>query len=397
MGDDNTNIAPAEAIKSAAISQICTATDRQMALFSRGRSVYAYNVKTKKLELLAGATRYFITGLYVSPSGTRIAAITEDHTAFLITLSKDGEKPGAPVELPKARYDSAWFKNEDALLLGDMSGQVFQLDLNKINSEDKLENVAEVVLGHYSVMTVIRHTPDGKYIITADRDEKIRVTDASEPCRIHTYCLGHRQFISYLEMVGGNRLCSGSGDGSIAVWDYESGELVKRVAVGKPDSVLQDNGYVDAIQPEYQKPDVLKCMASNGKYVAAATENSGAVYLYDLSSLKELARYTLSDHMVSSMVFVGDGDSLLCGDSAGGFTMLKFAGATATLKPCRPMDLLASAEDGAMLQSRLQEDMFEFTPRSISRYDMTTFRKRPLTSDQFSSKRVKGPGSRSDI
>lgn len=36
-------------------------------------------------------------------------------------------------------------------------------------------------------------SPDDKYIITADRDEKIRVSPLTSPHNIQSFCLGHQQ------------------------------------------------------------------------------------------------------------------------------------------------------------------------------------------------------------
>lgn len=36
-------------------------------------------------------------------------------------------------------------------------------------------------------------SPDDRYIISADRDEKIRVSRLGSPYNIQSFCLGHRQ------------------------------------------------------------------------------------------------------------------------------------------------------------------------------------------------------------
>lgn len=36
-------------------------------------------------------------------------------------------------------------------------------------------------------------SPDDRYIITADRDEKIRVSSRTSPYNIRSFCLGHQQ------------------------------------------------------------------------------------------------------------------------------------------------------------------------------------------------------------
>ena len=66
-------------------------------------------------------------------------------------------------------------------------------------------------------------SPDGKYVLTCDRDEKIRVTHYPNAYNIRGFCLGHTEFITGLSFVQGldkNILVSASGDGSIKIWDY---------------------------------------------------------------------------------------------------------------------------------------------------------------------------------
>ena len=51
----------------------------------------------------------------------------------------------------------------------------------------------QLVLGHASFLTAFLLTPDEKYIVTADRDEHIRVSWFPQGYTIETYCLGHEK------------------------------------------------------------------------------------------------------------------------------------------------------------------------------------------------------------
>lgn len=111
------------------------------------------------------------------------------------------------------RSTSLQFSNgEDELLLADKSGDVYSFSVAEPQMEGELQ------MGHLSMLlAVVRraHThssacrrtlrdvvvvsssqtmsPDGRYIITADRDEKIRVSHRTAPYNIHSFCLGHQQ------------------------------------------------------------------------------------------------------------------------------------------------------------------------------------------------------------
>lgn len=100
-----------------------------------------------------------------------------------------------------------------------------------------------VPLGHYSTIVDILVCPnptlkDRNVIVTADRDEKIRVSQWPEAYEILCYCLGHKDFVSTLALVGPIEqstypyyLLSGSGDGRLILWDYYNGSIVKDIQI----------------------------------------------------------------------------------------------------------------------------------------------------------------------
>lgn len=66
----------------------------------------------------------------------------------------------------------------------------------------------------------------GQFIITSDRDEKIRVTHYPNSYNIHGFCLGHEEFVSSISLMPNKKLVSASGDGTIKVWNYLQGEEI---------------------------------------------------------------------------------------------------------------------------------------------------------------------------
>ncbi|EAQ92740.1 hypothetical protein CHGG_00975 [Chaetomium globosum CBS 148.51] len=74
-----------------------------------------------------------------------------------------------------------------------------------------------------------------EYILTADRDEHIRVSRGMPQAHvIERFCLGHEDFVSRLCVAPGGRagvLISGGGDDDLFVWDWAEGRLLGRAGV----------------------------------------------------------------------------------------------------------------------------------------------------------------------
>ncbi|MEQ2275924.1 hypothetical protein XENORESO_011047 [Xenotaenia resolanae] len=76
---------------------------------------------------------------------------------------------------------------EEELLVADKSGDVYSFSVVEPQREGELK------MGHLSMLLAVTISPDDQYIITADRDEKIRVSHHKSPYNIQSYCLGHHQ------------------------------------------------------------------------------------------------------------------------------------------------------------------------------------------------------------
>ncbi|KAL7983630.1 hypothetical protein Chor_000506 [Crotalus horridus] len=84
---------------------------------------------------------------------------------------------------------------EDKVLVADKSGDVYSYSI----IEPK--NAGTIELGHLSLLLDLSLSPDDQYIVTADRDEKIRVSLTKAPHVIESFCLGHREFVSRILVV----------------------------------------------------------------------------------------------------------------------------------------------------------------------------------------------------
>ncbi|KAL9129401.1 MAG: hypothetical protein Q9217_002132 [Psora testacea] len=97
----------------------------------------------------------------------------------------------------------------------------------------------QLILGHVSLLTDIAcaslksHADTlREYILSADRDEHIRVSRGLPQAHIiEGYCLGHTQFVSKLCFLPSelHLMVSGGGDDYLLLWDWPSGQVKQRV------------------------------------------------------------------------------------------------------------------------------------------------------------------------
>lgn len=122
------------------------------------------------------------------------------------------------------------FLSNGNLLVADKTGDVYLYDFEIDKSE------TSIILGHLSMILDVITTHDDKYVITSDRDEKIRVSHFPNSYNIVSFCLGHEEFVFSLEVCNSNVLISASGDGTIRFWNFLSGKSL---------SVINTNDYIE--------------------------------------------------------------------------------------------------------------------------------------------------------
>lgn len=90
-----------------------------------------------------------------------------------------------------------------------------------------------LLLGHVSMLTslLVTESQGRKYILTADRDEHIRVSRYIPQAHIiEAFCLGHTDFISQMTIPLGKEdlLVSGGGDEELFVWSWKDGKVLSK-------------------------------------------------------------------------------------------------------------------------------------------------------------------------
>lgn len=91
--------------------------------------------------------------------------------------------------------------------------------------------VKDSLLGHLAILTHMQlESIEGKqYLITADKDEKIRLSEYPELHRCVSILCGHTQFITALTMIGDQYLVSSGADSTIRLWDARNGKELQMI------------------------------------------------------------------------------------------------------------------------------------------------------------------------
>ncbi|KAI8080124.1 WD40-repeat-containing domain protein [Gilbertella persicaria] len=119
------------------------------------------------------------------------------------------------------RFDNA----STQVVIADKFGDVYCHPIEEIVNEEKLKPI----VGHVSMVTDMLLTPDEKYVITSDRDEHIRVSRFPNGYNIESFCLGHTDVVTCIDLIPWKTdvLVSASGDGTVRLWNFVSGECLQ--------------------------------------------------------------------------------------------------------------------------------------------------------------------------
>ncbi|KAK7153769.1 hypothetical protein R3I94_007206 [Phoxinus phoxinus] len=214
-----------------------------------------------------------ILAFAASASGKHVA-LTDDHKRLVLFCTEPSWQCISTRWVVRRCTSLVFTQAEDEVFVADKSGDVYSFSVLEPQKPGELK------LGHLSMLLDVTLSPDDKYIITADRDEKIRVSFRQSPYNIQAFCLGHREFVSALLVPAGHPdwLLSGSGDGTVKVWHYETGRRLHSVDLRQPglDSENSDTEKKFAVSRILSSPD--------GRHIAVQCERLPSVHLFMVDS-----------------------------------------------------------------------------------------------------------------
>ncbi|CAL0310352.1 unnamed protein product [Lupinus luteus] len=178
--------------------------------------------------------------------------------------------------------------DESCVCFADKFGVVWVVDITGFDANQPLlDKKPTPLLSHYcSIITSLEFSPDDRFILSADRDFKIRVTNfPKKPLdgahEIQSFCLGHTEFVSSLAFFQAqeyqHHLLSGSGDSTVRLWDVSSGALLDTCDVANKAGLLESNGNGKSEEHGHAVTDL--CTTLDGLLVAVAIQGLQGIAL----------------------------------------------------------------------------------------------------------------------
>lgn len=143
-----------------------------------------------------------------------------------------GEWKAGPKLSHSKKLTAAAFDPDGRAVFADRFGDVWRWDLSETSE-------AELLLSHLAIVTVMAFSPDGKWLLTGDNHEKVRVSRYPLTAEIACFCLGHTAQITGLAMAADAQvLLSAAADKSVRLWSLE-GQCLSQLELGRVASSLR--------------------------------------------------------------------------------------------------------------------------------------------------------------
>ncbi|KAF2025810.1 guanine-N(7)--methyltransferase subunit TRM82 [Setomelanomma holmii] len=169
----------------------------------------------------------------------------------------------------------------------------------------------DLLLGHVSMLTDLAYAKKGNrsYIITADRDEHIRISRGVPQAHIiEGFCLGHEEFISRLCLTPLKLLVSGGGDACLYVWDWQNYRLVERLPLR--DTALQHRKARSDLSPSLPDNDQGFKVAVSGIWNIPGLDALTNAVLVACEGLPALFEFEIGSNAKSATTISLNGNAL---------------------------------------------------------------------------------------
>lgn len=248
------------------------------------------------------AERFKIQHITISASGTLLAITTAEDKAiyiYRITTATDIScELLSKRESTRTSSSICFSPDSEWLLLADKTGDCLLFDCRA----DNVTVPGQWILAHFSMVLDILMAPNQQHIVTCDRDEKIRVTEYPKTTVIETYCLAHTEFVAAVELLPtqpDSLLLSVSGDKTMKLWNYLSGNELQSVELSGPALRMATRKVSENVSHV-----AINLHESDSLLVVYAIEGNSNIRLIDEHRMDEVRE-------VTSLMFDTDGNLLL--------------------------------------------------------------------------------------
>lgn len=230
---------------------LCFACSHTQLLFASRSSIHAHILACSTASTTASSTSNnhqtgLIRHIAISGDDSHAATLGDDKTLCVYYLTSS-----LPVLLSTRRTikrgSHVSFAVNNDIIVSDKVGDVYSYPLHpppqdarasrptatELVSDPSKNPDATLLLGDVSVITTHVITPDAKHIITADRDEHIRVSRYPKSYVVERYLLGSDGFVSALHIPPSRStlLLSAGGEPVIRIWDWTNGVQVGAIEI----------------------------------------------------------------------------------------------------------------------------------------------------------------------
>ncbi|KAF0684785.1 Aste57867_23300 [Aphanomyces stellatus] len=200
-------------------------------LFASAYGPHIYLTNGKESTTLSASAQ--VVALAFNADGTILLAVSQDkklaaykvetqpHLTTVLAESREVPRNTTSMVTTTYTHDGA---SQEAVLIAVNAGEVMAYPLPGMAAHDGKSLLAHTT----SIITDVAISTDGSLFLSADRDEKIRVSNFPATTLVQSYCLGHRQCVRKLatSVRSPSLFVSVGLDDTLKLWDMTTGELL---------------------------------------------------------------------------------------------------------------------------------------------------------------------------
>ncbi|ETW01062.1 hypothetical protein, variant [Aphanomyces invadans] len=257
---------------------------------STGKESAQFSIASQVVALAFNANA---SVLLVASQDKQLAAYKVDKLAKLeASLIETRQIPRNATSMVTTSVVAADGSKQDAVLIAVNAGEVVAYPVPDVSSHEGMELLAHTT----SIVTDVAINVDNTLLLSADRDEKIRVSNFPATTLVKSYCLGHRQCVRKLatSVLTPSLFVSVGLDDTLKLWDMTTGQLLH-------------SADLTANAEETKHCGVSVCPLTNQVAVVRNGTKHVDFFTIEDNALRHRRREVLSDAQPSHVQFLADG------------------------------------------------------------------------------------------